>query len=139
MTAKAFVDTNIFVYAAVKSPDTMEKWRIAVDLLNRPFSLVISTQVLNEFSYVLLRKKIADDDIKSRVEVIAADSNVMLITIETIRNSWVLRKKYKLSYWDSLIVASALESGCTTLYTEDLNHGMIIDKTLHIVNPFHTA
>jgi predicted nucleic acid-binding protein len=60
-----------------------------------------------------------------------------VITIETIRHAWELRKRYNLSFWDSLIVASALQAGCTTLYTEDLNHGMIVDKSLHIVNPFY--
>jgi predicted nucleic acid-binding protein len=52
-------------------------------------------------------------------------------------HAWELRITHKFSYWDSLIVASALQAGCTTLYTEDLNHGMIVDKKLHIVNPFH--
>lgn len=137
MIGKAFVDTNIFVYAALKSLDDTEKWRRAIDLLNSSRSFVVSTQVLNEFSSVLLRKNITDDDIKSRVEDIVSDSFVSVITIETIRHAWELRKRYNLSFWDSLIVASALQAGCTTLYTEDLNHGMTVDKTLHIVNPFH--
>jgi predicted nucleic acid-binding protein len=72
-----------------------------------------------------------------RVEAIVADSAVTLITLETIRYAWELRKGYMFSYWDSLIVASALQAGCTTLYTEDLNPGMIVDKKLHIVNPFN--
>lgn len=69
MTGKVFVDTNIFVYAALKPQDTSEKWRMAIDLLNSSRSFVISTQVLNEFSSVLLRKNISDDDIRSRVEM----------------------------------------------------------------------
>jgi len=108
MSDKAFVDTNIFVYAALKSPDNLEKWRLAVGLLNGPCSFVVSTQVLNEFSSVLLRQKIADHDITSRVEDIATDSTVAVITLETIRLAWTTRNRYKLSYWDSLIVASAL-------------------------------
>jgi predicted nucleic acid-binding protein len=136
MSGKTFVDTNIFVYAAMKSKDNPEKWRMAVDLLNSSRSFVVSTQVLNEFSSVLLRKNISDDDIKSRVEDIVADSAVTVVTLETIRQAWELRSRYMVSYWDSLIVASALQAGCTTLYTEDLNHGMIVDKKLHIVNPF---
>ena len=137
MTGKAFVDTNIFVYAALKPLDTPQKWRIAIDLLNSARSFVISTQVLNEFSSVLMRKSISDDDIKIRVEDIAADSIVTVVTLETICKTWELRKRYKFSYWDSQIVASALQAGCTTLYTEDMNHSMIVDKKLHIVNPFH--
>lgn len=137
MTGKAFIDTNIFVYAALKSIDNTEKRRMAVDLLNSARSFVVSTQVLNEFSSVLLRKNITDDDIKSRVEDIVSDCFVSVITIETIRQAWELRKRYNLSFWDSLIVASALQVECMTLYTEDLNHGMIVDKKLHIVNPFN--
>ena len=137
MTGKVFVDTNIFVYAALKPQDSPEKWRTAVELLEGIGTFFVSTQVLNEFSSVLLRKKITDNAIKDRVEGIAADSTVTVITIETIRHAWELRINHKFSYWDSLIVASALQAGCTTLYTEDLNHGMIVDKKLHIVNPFH--
>jgi len=47
-----------------------------------------------------------------------------------------LRLKYKFSYWDSLIIASALESGCGILYTEDMQDGQVIEDRLRIVNPF---
>ena len=137
MSGKAFVDTNIFVYAALKSVDNSPKRRLAVELLNSSLSIVVSTQVLSEFTSVLLRKKIADHDIKSRVEGIAADSVVTAVTLETIRLAWDLRNKHLFSYWDSLIVASAIQTDCTTLYTEDLNHGMVVNKRLHIVNPFN--
>jgi predicted nucleic acid-binding protein len=137
MNGKAFVDTNVLVYAAIKTLDNPGKWQMATALLNSPRTLMVSTQVLNEFSAVLLRKNISDDDIRDRVEAIVADSAVTLITLETIRYAWELRKGYMFSYWDSLIVASALQAGCTTLYTEDLNHSMIVDKKLHIVNPFN--
>jgi len=136
MTGKAFVDTNIFVYAALKPLDFPEKWRMAIELLSSSRTFVVSTQVLNEFSAVLLRKNISDDDIKSRVEVIATDSIVAEITLETIRSTWEVRNRHKFSYWDSLIIASALQAGCTTLYTEDLTHTMLLDKKLRIVNPF---
>jgi len=46
-----------------------------------------------------------------------------------------LRSRYSLSYWDGLIVAAAHESGCTTLYSEDLSNGVVINGTLAIVNP----
>ena len=77
MSGKAFIDTNIFVYAALKPLNNLDKWQIAGALLNSSRSFVISTQVLNEFSSVLLRQKVTDDNIKSRVESIAADSTVV--------------------------------------------------------------
>lgn len=58
-----------------------------------------------------------------------------MITIETIRLAWQVKSRYQLSYWDSLIVASALQSGCAILYTEDLSHGLVIDNSLRITNP----
>lgn len=61
---------------------------------------------------------------------------VIPLELRTYLDASDIRKRYNFSCWDSLIVASALQAGCTTLYTEDLNHAMIVDKKLHIVNPF---
>jgi len=46
-----------------------------------------------------------------------------------------MREKYNISYWDSLVVASALESGCTKLYSEDMQEGLVVDGILNIINP----
>jgi predicted nucleic acid-binding protein len=54
----------------------------------------------------------------------------------TIKKAIEIKIKYKFSFWDSLIVASALENRCNILYTEDLQHGQVIETTLKIVNPF---
>jgi len=59
-----------------------------------------------------------------------------LIDNEAILLSFKIAEQYKYSIWDSLIIASALESNCSALYTEDLQHGQIIDKKLKIINPF---
>lgn len=48
-----------------------------------------------------------------------------------------LRHEYSLSYWDSLIVAAALASEVRVLYSEDMQHGLLIHETLKIVNPFY--
>jgi predicted nucleic acid-binding protein len=66
MNGKAFVDTNVLVYAAIKTLDNPGKWQMATALLNSPRSLMVSTQVLNKFSVVLLRKNISDDDIRGQ-------------------------------------------------------------------------
>jgi predicted nucleic acid-binding protein len=47
-----------------------------------------------------------------------------------------LRKQYRFSFWDGLIVAAAFSAGLTTLYTEDMQHGLVIDGSLQIINPF---
>lgn len=59
-----------------------------------------------------------------------------LIDKEAILLSFKITKQYKYSIWDSLIIASALESNCSVLYTEDMQDGQIIDGKLTIVNPF---
>nr|WP_289626254.1 PIN domain-containing protein [Desulfonauticus submarinus] len=61
---------------------------------------------------------------------------VVPLTLDIVRKSWEIKEKYKFSYWDSLIVASALENNCSILYTEDMQDGQIIEKKLEIVNPF---
>lgn len=52
------------------------------------------------------------------------------------QDAFRLRNSYSLSFWDSLIVASALHSGCGTLYSEDMQHDLVVDGSLHIINPF---
>ncbi len=136
MSVKAFIDTNIFLYAAIQAPDTAEKRETAITLLRSNEKFVISTQVLNEFSAVLLKKQYADDVVWQKLESIVAECTVTLVTLETLRTSHDLRKRFRFSYWDSLIVASALQSRCTILYSEDMQHSLLVNDTLRISNPF---
>ncbi len=76
-----------------------------------------------------------NEDIQDKLNTIINDSMVSLIRVETIKSSWELRAKYNISFWDSLIVASALENKCTILYTEDLHHSQLIEGRLRILNP----
>jgi predicted nucleic acid-binding protein len=59
-----------------------------------------------------------------------------MIDMNTILKASFLRKTYILSYWDSLIMASALENDCSVLYSEDMQHGQILEGRLKIINPF---
>lgn len=136
MSVKAFIDTNIFLYAAIQAPDTAEKRETAITLLRSNEKFVISTQVLNEFSAVLLKKQYADDVVWQKLESIVAECTVTLVTLETLRTSHDLRKRFRFSYWDSLIVASALQSRCSILYSEDMQHSLLVNDTLRISNPF---
>jgi len=56
--------------------------------------------------------------------------------MQTIRKNIELCLRYNFSYWDSQIIASALESGCNILFTEDMQHGQVIEGILTIKNPF---
>jgi predicted nucleic acid-binding protein len=61
---------------------------------------------------------------------------VFCLDMVTLEGAMSIRDRYRFSWWDSLIVASALQAGCDELCTEDLQHGQIIDNRLSIVNPF---
>ena len=92
--------------------------------------------MLNEFSAILIKNGIDDYAIQERVVEIIENTTVVSVTTGAILSAWEIRLKYKFSYWDSLIVASALGCECLKLITEDLQDGQIIDKKLKIINPF---
>lgn len=136
MPDKIFIDSNIFIYAKVeKSGD--ENHRKAMEFLRSvEGEIVISIQILNEFYNVLSRYKIDDDTIQDNINEILKDVNLRTITLSTIKLCWKIKKRYRYSYYDSLIIASALENNCSLLYSEDMQHDQLIDKKLTITNPF---
>lgn len=134
MKDSGFIDTNIWVYAHLDVDDN--KCTIALKLLETLPILVASTQVLNEYYSVMLKKKVADTLIQDNIEVMINVSEIQLIQITTLRLAHKIKLQYGFSYWDSLIVASALEADCTVLYSEDMQHKQIIENCLTIINPF---
>ena len=141
MKSDCFIDTNIWVYAFLEVENSKSKQQEALELLrNIPPATTInaSVQVINEFHWTLFRKyKIPDDQIRDKVEKgIAQIATISSLELSDYRSAFNLRDRYKLSFWDSLIIASALRNECTTLYTEDLAHDMLIDRKLRIINPF---
>lgn len=134
MTDKCFIDTNIWVYAHFQ--ETNKKFDIALELLETTPLLVSSTQVLNEYYSVMLKKKIADVLIQDNIEVMIDISDIQVIQITTLRQAHQIKLKYGFSYWDSLVLASALEAGCQRIYSEDMQHQQIIENSLMVVNPF---
>jgi predicted nucleic acid-binding protein len=132
----AFVDTNILVYAADESIDASRKRAIARELLRTP-ALRISVQVLNEFiasarnpAKLDLSREAEADWIKGWLRMSVAPLTLGLF-VEAIR----IHQAFQLSHWDSLIVATALSLNCPVLYSEDMQHGQIIES-LEIINPF---
>ena len=137
MTDRVFFDSNILLYAGFD--DGSRKYKIAKDLLEngvRNFNVWLSTQVINEFYVNALRKGKSTIDIQNILKEFSDDFNILPISMQTVQKSWQILKKYQFSYWDSLIVAAALETQCQTLYTEDLTNNQIIDDSLKIINPF---
>jgi predicted nucleic acid-binding protein len=129
---KIFLDSNVIIYSFSAEND---KKYIANDLLkNNP---AISVQVLNEISNVLYRKlntKISD--IRRAIEFLTRICVVKSITSKTIQSALNIVDQYGFSYYDSLIISSALEYKSTILFSEDMSDGQFIEKKLKIINPF---
>jgi predicted nucleic acid-binding protein len=127
----AFFDTNIFVYAFL---DTAKR-QPALEILSG--GGMISVQVLNEFTHVALNKrKRSWQEIEAALTVISLRfPDVQAVTKSTHANAVTLARDHKLSFYDALIVAAAVESDCDVLFSEDLQHGRKFGK-LGVVNPF---
>lgn len=137
MSDKVFIDTNIFVYAKLTTEQEQVKYQQAKRFLQSQLTtVVVSTQVLSEFASVLIKHRVADNDIRFAVDAIAESSIIAPVSFHTVQEAWRIKSRFQFSYWDSLIVASALENNCTLLFTEDLQHNQVIDETLCIKNPF---
>ena len=126
-----FVDTNIAVYAVIgglKAPRALELISDAT----------ISVQVLNEFVKVCLRKLRYDS---ATIEQLVAELRAQVAVIEPVTEPVhdLARKitfRYKLSFYDSALLASALLADCDTFYSEDLQHGLVLENQLTVRNPF---
>lgn len=134
MPASIFIDSNILLYAY--SEDEPEKSAIALQCAQEPDAW-ISTQVLNEVSNVLRRKhKQSYPAIRNVVLELQSNFQLATVTAKTIGQALALGERYQYSYFDCLMLASALEQGCTVLYSEDMQDGQVIESLLRIVNPF---
>lgn len=136
MIADCFADTNLWIYAHLQVPGDSRCAQAA--RLVREEGLTISNQVLHEYYSVMLKNKSPDALIQRNIARMIERCNIFCLDLVTLEIAMNLRKRFHFSWWDSLIVASALQSGCTRLYTEDLQHGQIIDG-LTIANPFVVA
>jgi predicted nucleic acid-binding protein len=135
MPTKVFLDTNIWLYSLIKSD--VAKYQRAIGLITGEESIYSSVQVANEISINLLRKAGKDQAyIQNFLSEFMASYPVLAQEKEDLLTAAGLRLEYSLSYWDSLIVAVALRSGCKILYSEDMQHHLKIRGALLIVNPF---
>jgi len=141
MKDKVFIDTNIFVYAFLDTDDSSQhaKHLKAVEFLKQfdaDSQVIISTQVLSEYYSALLKNNISDEDIQESAKQLVNSIEVVSVSKNIVMDSYSIKNKYRYSYWDSLIISSALQSNCTVLYSEDLQHSQKIENQLSIINPF---
>ncbi|MTJ52318.1 PIN domain-containing protein [Anabaena sp. UHCC 0253] len=136
---RCFIDSNIWLYRFIlnsSDASAIQKQKIATRVTSQE-NLIISTQVINEVCANLIRKAGFDNSqIEILIEEFAAGCEILPVSLETIQYSAKLRGHYSLSFWDSLIVASAVLGKASILYSEDMQNGLIIENTLQIVNPF---
>jgi predicted nucleic acid-binding protein len=130
--AESFFDTSVLLYllsAEAEKADRVET------LLTE--SGVISVQVLNEFTGVACRKLAMPlADIREILETVRNVCRTEPLTVEDHDRAVQVVECYKFSFYDSVIVASALRADCKILYTEDLQHRQVIEGQLTVTNPF---
>ena len=131
----AFVDTNIWVYAHLAAPgDT--RHAIALKLVESAGERVISPQVVAEYYSVMLRNSRSDAWIAANLRAMFARTRLQPANGAVVESALALRARYGFSFWDCQIIAAALQAGCSTLFTEDLQHGQVLEARLKVVNPF---
>ena len=127
-----FFDTNILVYLA--SGDTKKADRAETAIAKGGS---ISVQVLNELANVARRKmQMSWDETHALLNMLRDLLTVHPLTVEIHETGLGIAERYGLSTYDAMIAASALHAGCDTLWSEDMQHGMVLDGRLRVVNPF---
>ncbi len=139
MSAEYFIDTNIFIYQLEQQDD--RKAELAKNLIQQGIAegtACISFQIVQECLNVILHKAkivLTEDETQKYLPSILAPLYQLQPNIQTYSTALNLRSRYKYRFYDSLILATALEADCRTLYSEDLQHGQRIEQ-LTIKNPF---
>ncbi len=130
--AEVFLDTNVLLYLISADAGRADRAEALVGEGG-----VISVQVLNEFASVASRKLgMAWPEIRDVLEPIRTLCRVEPVTVDAHGHALQLAERYGFSFYDAVIVASALLAGCQTLYTEDMQDGQRIEGRLLLRDPF---
>jgi predicted nucleic acid-binding protein len=127
-----FFDTNVLLYLLSENPAKADK---AEELLSA--GGVVSIQVLNEFAAVASRKfSMKWSEVRYCLAPFRLVLRIEPLTVDTHDQALNIAERYKVSFYDALIIAAARLAGCTRLYSEDLQHRQVFEKSLTVVNPF---
>ncbi len=127
-----FYDTNVLLY--LLSDDQRKSSQAETTLAQGG---VISVQVLNEFTAVARRKqKLSYAEIREVLDVARAIFQVVSLKLSTHDMALNITQRHGYMIYDALIIAAALQAGCAWLYSEDMQHGQLIEDQLRIHNPF---
>jgi len=131
---KIFLDTNLLIYAHTNA-DVLKQQKVQTIIVHQ--NTVISTQVFKEAANVFSKKfKFVWPDIQWVLQEMKQNNRVHTNTFSTIQQACQIADRYNYSFYDSLILAAALEAACPLLFSEDLQHGQLIEQALTIKNPF---
>lgn len=139
MKGKSFLDTNIFIYSFDQSD--LRKQEIAKTLIATALESqqgLVSSQVVQEFIYAALRKfavPLSPSECTTYIDTVFTPLCESFPSLSLYKQALALHQSTGYHFYDSLIVAAALEGNCTSLYTEDLQHGRLI-QGVKIINPF---
>lgn len=135
MQDNIFLDSNLWVY--LYSNDERKANAVLKLIRNHFKNIILSSQVLNECFNALTRKKIVPL-LEARDIVNYISNTYPIISIDKIlvQQAIQIHLTYHYSYYDSLIIATALKNQCTILYSEDMQHKQNIEQSLKIINPF---
>ncbi|MDH4020908.1 MAG: PIN domain-containing protein [Xanthomonadales bacterium] len=136
MSAEAFLDTNILVYAVTSDDRDQAKRQRALEIIETE-DFAISAQVLQEF-YVIVTRKLAEPLTPELALVWIEELEAFTcVSIETslVKNAIETSVRYKISYWDGAIIAAAESVSVPRLYSEDLSHGQLYGS-VEVFNPF---
>jgi len=133
MPAKAFFDTNVLIYAVAQDDSRSTR---AEELLEAGGTL--SVQILNEFVSVARRKILMSwSEVTEALDAFRVLCPAPIpITVEMHEAALKIAEVHGYNIYDALVISAALEAGCTTLYSEDLQDGQVIDGRITIRNPF---
>jgi predicted nucleic acid-binding protein len=132
---KVMIDTNLWVYLYAKNPDN--KYRKVRKLIDNNFdSIIISTKIFGELYNILTKKKLIDQEAAKQI-ILENSLNFQVVEIDLIKvvTALDINSRYGYSYWDSLVIATALNSDCSIIYSEDMQHNQFIENQTRIINP----
>ena len=139
MNAESFIDTNVFIYQ-LERLDT-RKAAIADGVIEHGIdtqTACISFQVVQECINTAVRKAevpLTEDEMRRYMLDVLVLLYRVQPSVRLYQRSLEIRFRYCFSFYDSLVVAAAVEAGCNTLYSEDLTHGQEIEGVT-VVDPF---
>ena len=126
------LDTNVLFYALTTNPKTNIASRVLEDCD------FLSVQALNEYANAAVRKRERTlAEVSQDIDALTkAMPYICSVELAHHRSALKIAARYRLSFYDSLMIAVALENDAAVLYSEDMQHGLVVDGTLTITNPF---